>query len=239
MLLPKIDKNVATVETQDFYEVEVETLYDFENFYDYDFLTEEKERQKFVKVIEKIVRSSFEYRNYIGLLKNELNLTKCTFFPMVDIKEIKGISLEMHHYPYTLYDITSIVLDEHIVTRKEKQINPFQIADEIMQLHYRNYIGLVPLSKTVHDLAHEGLMFINLKYVYGNYMKFVNMYEAANNEVYKNQLDGLHTLSKTEDEQGELITGSILKKNMMKLNIKDRDKLEAIPYEPEEDALFA
>jgi len=48
----------------------------------------------------------------------------------------------------------------------------FLIASEIMRLHYAGYIGLVPLTKTLHEMAHAGKLFIGLENVFGNFQKF-------------------------------------------------------------------
>jgi hypothetical protein len=45
-----------------------------------------------------------------------------------------------------------------------------------MDLHYQNKIGLVPLSKTVHDLTHDGEIFINFKSVFGKFNEFIDEY---------------------------------------------------------------
>jgi hypothetical protein len=233
MLVPKIDTFNKQSDETTTNTVTVESIDIRGDFYNLDILYEEKARLKFIKYVEKIVRRSFEYRTYIGFLKNELNLTKCTFLPAVDINEIKKVGLEFHHYPFTLFDITSIVLDEHMLVKGEKHINPFKIAEEIMQLHYQNYIGLVPLTQTIHELVHSGKVFVNLKYVFGNYNKFINLYDSASNDTYKQMLANLEQLSEKEDNEGS-INGDILDKNMMIVDIKDISKTEIIEVEEQQ-----
>ncbi len=62
--------------------------------------------------------------------------------------------------------------------RKEK-FTSFSVAKEVMDLHYKNMIGLVPLTKTNHELAHEGSLFISSKQVFGEYKAFSDMYDEA------------------------------------------------------------
>jgi len=233
MLVPRIDKFNKQSEDVATNTVVVDSIDNHGDFFDLDILYDEKARQKFVKYIEKIVRRSYEYKAYIGFLKNELNLTKCTFLPMIDINEIKKVGLEFHHYPYTLFDIVSIVVDEHMLVKGEKHINPFKIAEEIMQLHYQNYIGLVPLTTTIHELVHSSKVFVNLKYVFGNYNKFINMYNGTTSEVYSQMLKNLEDLSEQEDKEGS-INGNILDKNIMTVEIKDVEIPQAIETEEEE-----
>jgi hypothetical protein len=231
MLVPKIETfNKQTEEQGNI--VNVESIGIKGDFYNLEIHYEEKARQKFIKYIEKIIRRSYEYRAYIGFLKNELNITKCTFLPMIDINEIKKVGLEFHHYPYTLFDIVSIVLDEHILVRGEKFINPFDIAEEVMELHFQNYIGLVPLTTTVHELVHSGKIFVNLKYVFGNYNKFINLYSSASSDSYKQMLTNLEQLSEKEDREGS-INGDILDKNLMTVVVKDIEKPNSIVIEEE------
>jgi hypothetical protein len=233
MLVPKVDNFNKTNEEQG-HVVTIESINMKADFYNLEINYEEKKRIKFIKYIEKLVRQSYEYKTYIGFLKNELNLTKCTFLPMIDTNEIKRVGVEFHHYPFTLFDITSIVLDEHMLIKNEKHINPFKIAEEIMELHFQNYIGLVPLTTTVHELVHSGKVFVNLKYVFGNYTKFMNRYESANSDSYKQMFANLVQLSDKEDKDGD-INGDILDKNLMTLEIKDVEPIRKI--EIEEDML--
>ena len=231
MLVPKVE-NFSKQSEEQRNTVTVESINVKGDFYNLDIHYEEKARQKFIKYIEKIIRRSFEYRTYIGFLKNELNITKCTFLPSIDVNEIKKVGLEMHHYPYTLFDIVSIVLDEHMLVRGEKFINPFDIAEEVMQLHYQNYIGLVPLTTTIHELVHSGKVFVNLKYVFGNYNKFINLYSSALSDNYKQMLSNLEQLSDKEDNEGS-INGDILDKNLLTVEIKDVSKPDIIEIEDE------
>lgn len=231
MLLPAIN-NVGKRNEEEGHTVDIESIEFTADYYNVEILYEEKKRQKFINYIKKMVRRSYEYKTYIGFLKNELNLTKCTFLPMIDTKELKKVGIEFHHYPYTIHDIISIVLDERILVKGEKTISPFDIADEVMQLHYQNYIGLVPLTLTVHELVHSGKIFVNLKYVFGNYNKFVNLYEGATSESYAQMLSNLEQMSTKEDIEGS-INGDILDKNIMTINIPDIDAPKTVEIEEE------
>ena len=130
----------------------------------------DKDLKNFIKGTEKIVRTSDDYRKYIGYLKNDLSLTSCAFLNHVNDE---SVDIEMHHYPFTLYDICNIVMEKQIRTEK---MTTFSVAKEVMKIHFDNMIGLIPLSKTVHDLAHSGEIFINLKQVFGDYNKFIEEY---------------------------------------------------------------
>ncbi|ALN97977.1 hypothetical protein Bp8pS_298 [Bacillus phage vB_BpuM-BpSp] len=237
MILPKLS-NLKLREEGKKYEHVIESIEDKAELIDIEFLNDEKKYINYVKKVESIVRTSMEYKSYIGFLKNELDLNKCTFLPQVDMNEIKSVGLEMHHYPFTLFDIVNIVCEKRLLTPANLNpilmldITPFDIAEEVMKLHYMNYIGLVPITKTIHELAHSGKVFINLKYVFGNYEKFSQLYENEINIHYKDVLENLKLLSKKEDLEGTL-NGDILDRKMLVLNIKDLDKTEAIKIEEE------
>jgi hypothetical protein len=146
-------------------------------FVDKDYrINNDKDKYKFIKHIELIVRSSLEYSQYIQFLKEEMDMSKCIFFNNINADIGKGgCKIEIHHEPFTLYDITHCVLNKYI--DNELELNPFTIAEEVMELHYRNLVGLVPVSKTTHTLIHDGELFIPLQYVYGEYVKFIEEYD--------------------------------------------------------------
>jgi hypothetical protein len=138
----------------------------------------EKEITKMIKEVEKIVRSSLEYRNFLAYLKQELNLTRCTFFSNIDSadKSFSKVKIEFHHYPFSLYDVVKIVLLAGKDGRSSYYFNSFLIADLVLQLHYKGWIGLVPLSKTLHELAHSGKLAIPISAVFGNIEKFIDAF---------------------------------------------------------------
>ena len=73
----------------------------------------EKTRSKFIKSVEKIVRSSLEYREFIAYLRAELGMNFCMFFNNVSRDEIKNLGIEIHHIPFSLFDIVNIVLRKY------------------------------------------------------------------------------------------------------------------------------
>ena len=90
----------------------------------------------------------------------------------------------MHHEPFTLYDIVNTVLTKF--QEEGKAINDLNIADEVMALHYENKVGLVPLSKTAHQIVHNSTkLMVPLNMCYGNYSQFLEEYEPyISDEMY-------------------------------------------------------
>lgn len=135
-----------------------------------------KDRKKFIERIEKNVRSSMEYRDYIRFLKEHIGLDSCIFFQNVSSSNKKHVRIELHHEPFTLYDIVSVVVKKF--EEEGIPLNDLAIADEVMELHYANKVGLVPLSKTAHEIIHKSSkLMIPLNMVYGSYSEFIEEYE--------------------------------------------------------------
>ena len=59
-------------------------------------------------------------------------------------------------------------------------LNDLYIAEEVMNLHYKNQVGLIPLSKTLHVIVHgdnaENLI-IPAYMIFGDYKQFIEEYQ--------------------------------------------------------------
>jgi len=132
---------------------------------------EEGEYTKFVKNVEKDIRRSDEYSAYLWSLRN-LGMESCAFLGNVNDE---NADIEFHHYPFTLYDIVSTVIEKKLCNNEPT--SSFLVAKDVLKLHFDNKVGLIPLSETVHELVHSGEIFINLNQVFGNFQQFVNEYE--------------------------------------------------------------
>lgn len=138
-------------------------------------LNSDKDKAKFIKRIETLVRTSMEYRDYISFLKDYVNMTHCAFFNNIENGQGSRVRIEIHHEPLTLFDIVHTVLNKHL--EEGIPINDLFIADEVMELHYKNQVGLIPLSKSVHQIIHHGNdLIIPLNLVYGDYKAFIDEY---------------------------------------------------------------
>lgn len=139
-------------------------------------LNTDKDREKFIKRVEQIIRSSLEYRDYIAYLKENVNMTKCAFFQNVENAQGSRVRIEIHHEPLTLFDIVSVVLNKFI--EEGIPLDDLYIADEVMDLHYKNMVGLIPLSKSLHQIVHNSNdIIIPLSLVFGDYKDFIHEYE--------------------------------------------------------------
>lgn len=190
------------------------------SMYNYEILTDNKEKDKFVKSIEKIIRQSYEYKNFIGILKNVYGYTNSTFFKRIDIRDTKT-PIEFHHYPFTLYDLVSIEVDFEI-DKGETEIDPIKIAERVMKYHYQLIVGLVPLSETEHELVHDGKKFVNIDEVKGDFEAYLEKFDHKIPDEFKEKIQNLKYLSKQENE-GVDIDGNILELNFLSVINEDTD----------------
>jgi hypothetical protein len=137
-------------------------------------LEDEKDFKKYMKTIENNIRHSYEYREMINFLRNNMDMNKCSFYENVNNIETYKIKIHIHHDPITLYDICLVIYNK----RKYygESLSEEMIAKEVMFVHYSLLVGLIPLAETVHELVHNQYLFVPTDRVMGKYRDFVNMY---------------------------------------------------------------
>ena len=176
-------------------------IHNFEKATRHVILKNEKDKVKFIKNCENLIRGSEEYRDWIQYLKKYKNMNKCAIFQNLDTETMKKIKLEIHHGPFSLYDIVAIVTQKYI--KEDIPLDYFDVSDEVMRLHYENKVGLIPLSKTVHKLVHDGRIFIPLQAYYAPaIIGFVKEYEEYM-EDYKEVFRDIIAASKKIADAGE------------------------------------
>jgi hypothetical protein len=157
----------------------------------------EKNKTKFIQTVEGMVRTSHEYRNFLNYLKQEAQLTYCSILNGLKDEDLKDISLEIHHYPYTLYDITEAVINRHLMNQLD--FTRLSIANEVMNLHYMLQVGLVPLTLTMHQMAHTGNILIDMEHVFGDYKQFSKDYDLYLSEDAKGRYMHYFTRNKNKE----------------------------------------
>lgn len=151
---------------------------------------------KFIKGIERQARNSIELRRLVRYLNEDLDMDKCAILEGVSSDDAK---IEVHHYPFTLFDLTDIIIRDKV--HNKVCFSAVQIAEELVQIHYLKMVGMVPLSKTVHELAHSGKVFINLRRVFGDVKEFVIKYQDGLREEHIDLLSRLIDLSDLPDSE--------------------------------------
>ena len=188
-----------------------------------------KDRDKLIKRIEREIRSSMEYRDYIQYLKQHVGLDSCVFFQNItNSGKKKRITIELHHEPFTLYDYVNVVLQKYIDTGME--IDDLLIADEVLELHYSNLVGLVPVSKTAHQMIHNSdKLLVPLNMCYGQYSKFLEDYD----QYITDDMGIYFKLEKKVDMTNNLTPESFdaIKKEFTYLDIDNVDDVEKMELE--------
>lgn len=159
-------------------------------------LNTERDKEKFIKRIENVVRASMEYRDYIAYLKEYVNMNQCAFFNNIENAQSSRVRIEVHHEPFTLFDIVKVVVNKFI--EEAIPLNDLYIADEVMELHYNNKVGLIPLSKSIHQIVHNSNeIVIPLNLVYGDYKSFLEEYNDYLDEELLDKLERKINQTKT------------------------------------------
>ena len=144
------------------------------DYKDYDIFGE-KDFKKYIDDIEKIVRGSFEYREFINYLRDYMDMNKCSFFENISNKNTYKIKIHIHHHPLTLYDIVMTVYQKRSFFNESLEVE--MVAKEAMYVHYFLMVGLIPVSETVHELIHGQVLFVPLDKVMGNWEEFIETYD--------------------------------------------------------------
>jgi hypothetical protein len=135
-----------------------------------------EDTHRFIKKVEMLVRSSREYKAYIGHLRSGLGMDHCSFLSGIDMSN-GDITLEFHHCPLTLFDIVDIIIAHRL--NCEKAITSLTIADEVLANHMENRVGILPLSRTVHKLVHSGSVIVHPAQVHGDWLRFLRAYSSG------------------------------------------------------------
>lgn len=130
-----------------------------------------------MKRIESLIRSSKEYKTYLAYLHEVHEMKSCCYFPDKNFDEV---TLEYHHFPFTLYDLVIIIGSKYIADHPDEEIFTFDIAREVIKVHLSNQVSGIMLSKTIHELYHSGQYEIptdSKSLNLGEYRTFFNIYK--------------------------------------------------------------
>ena len=212
-----IDPNTIIVQNNNLPNtINVTNLNEFELTNPYD-LSDTKDFARFCKDVEKVVRSSYEYKLFIRYLRENFNMDHCAFLQGVSNEESYDIRIDVHHYPLTLFDIVNIIYRK--MSYNKEFISVWTVAEQILKCHYQFIVGLIPLSETVHQLAHAGRLFIPVNKVLGRYKLFVDIYYPF---IEPEMLDTLKMIERATYENSEVGDTTILNTNRIQYNVSDK-----------------
>lgn len=188
------------------------------DFEPYD-LDDDKSFKNYISDIEKEVRGSIEYRQFINYLRNFMDMNQCAFISTVNNKDSYNLKIEIHHYPFTLFDIVNIVYNKRLYYNESLEVE--MVAKEVMELHYKLMVGLIPLSETVHRLVHNSKLFIPITHVLGRYDLFMMYYDPFISTELKDIVNRIEKY--TIEQTSELLNTTILDANNLSFDIKQNE----------------
>lgn len=163
-------------------------------------LTDDKEVFKYLTTVERVCRNSRCYKKLIDFLRNYVDMNKCSFYKNINNIDTSSIKIHIHHSPFTLFDIANIIYMKRMAMGESLSVP--MVAKEVMYCHYNMWVGLIPLSETVHEMVHNGYLFIPTDAVYGKYKEFVEQYKDYLGPI-ENTLERLEEATKAYDYNKE------------------------------------
>lgn len=183
--------------------------------------------KKLFAYLKRMCRNSFEYKEYIKHFKEVLEYTKCKVFN-IDITEVP-VSIEIHHTPFSMETIVGAVT-ARMFEVQGVPIDPKDIGEEVMRLHYEGKVGLIPLTSTIHEAVHSNTIHIKPSDIYGNYQAFFEEYEQYLDEDAVSHYNNVISLS---NEEVDLYNREKLKRVVSEYNIVYEDDDDSLKYKKE------
>jgi len=145
-----------------------------------------KEYERFVRNIVSQVRRTYEYQMWVKYVKDTLGHNICALSGEVS----KDVTIEIHHHPLTLFDICESVVNTHTI--RGEQYCSADITVEVLECHYKNIIGYIPLCTTLHEKYHNNALNISINLVHGNWKAFLATYDIPTHIMTKvNKLENI------------------------------------------------
>lgn len=187
-------------------------------------LDDEKEFRKYLKYIKNLIRSSIEYKDYVNYVKNFVFNNHSGFDP--NIQDENKVRTELHHVPFTLEDIILVVYKKNLDMKRS--LDPIDIAEEVMELHFNNIVGVYNLNQTQHELIHNNALFIPINIIFGNVNEFYEMYKKYLDDYQLELYDNYLKLSKEVMDKGEIYNKEYFDINIVKFDKDNSDKDELL-----------
>ena len=192
----------------------------------------DKDFKKFINDVEAQVRKSIEYKRCIQFLKDNMGMNESPFMEGVSSKDSPKVKIELHHSPFTLFDIALIVFNKRLYYGESLELQA--VAKEVCKLHYYLVVGLVALTKTEHELVHNQYLFVPCTRVLGDYGKFMDYYH---NFMTPEQLVMIDSIEAMSDNYAQYAAQNeiVLQNNLITL---DTSKAYELPNFDEVKALM-
>ena len=128
--------------------------------------------KKFIKNCELLIRRCNEYKLWKEYIIDVLQINSC----MITHENINEVSIEVHHHLPSLFTLVCALVNKRI--EKNEEFCSFDIAQEAIELHFKNKIGYVTLLKSMHEKFHNGYLDIPIELVRGDYSYFISEFSS-------------------------------------------------------------
>lgn len=126
--------------------------------------------KKFVRNCEMLIRRCNEYKLWRNYIIDVLQVDKC----MITQESIHQVSIDVHHHIPSMFTLVSALVNKRIETNEE--FCSFDIAQEAIEIHFKNKIGYATLIKSIHEKFHNGYLNIPITLIKGDYQWFLDEY---------------------------------------------------------------
>ena len=173
---------------------------------------DKKEYARWMERMKKMIRDSTEYQDLILFQKHRRGLDRCGIHQHLTIHN--GFRIEAHHTPFTLADIVHVIVNKRLNRGESTRMT--EIADEVMEIHYLELVGLYPLCQLCHKAIHSDSLgdkfFIPMADVRGDPERFVEIYGEHMPEVMAMKWENIRVLNKSYDLVEKNVPPEIRKK---------------------------
>lgn len=171
-----------------------------------------------IKYFTAMVRASFEYKSIIQHMKTFMDFNRCAYYEGYGLHN--GFGVELHHSPFTLFDICQTVSNKHMAL--DGFVRTMDVCEEVALLHFQFKVGLVPLNPTAHKLFHSDSLEIHPKLVKGYWKDFYDEYNEYITEEMKIKYNRACEMEKQETVDS---LPPILERKEFKIDVKNQIKL--------------
>lgn len=126
--------------------------------------------KKFIHNCEMLVRRCNEYKYWRNYIIDILQINSC----MITHESIDQVTIDVHHHIPSLFILVSALVNKKI--EKEENFCSFDIAQEAIELHFKNKVGYITLLKSMHEKFHNGYLTIPISLIKGDYNYFIEKY---------------------------------------------------------------
>lgn len=144
-----------------------------------DNFSSDKDFLKFVKNVESAVRRSCEYRLWVSYLIENCGSHICALTK----ERTNEADVHIHHHPISLFLICKSVVEKYLDS--ETYFCTFDVCTKIIELHFSNKIGYIPLLASMHEKYHNGYLKLPIDLVKGGYQYMLDSYQFDEDDFKK------------------------------------------------------